>query len=51
MGQLNIVWVMQGTAEDQLVEKRFIKVGLVKEGGMIEVISGLKEGEFLFQKP
>tara|TARA_R110001592_G_scaffold288331_4_gene557350 strand:- start:6167 stop:7225 length:1059 start_codon:yes stop_codon:yes gene_type:complete len=51
VGQLNIVWVMQGTAEDQLVEKRFIKVGLVKEGGMIEVISGLKEGEFLFQKP
>jgi len=51
VGQLNIVWVKQAKSDEQVVEKRLIKVGLVKEGGMVEVISGLKAGEYLLQKP
>ena len=50
-GQLNIVWVKQSKTDEQVVEKRLIKVGLVKEDGMVDVISGLKAGEYLVQKP
>tara|TARA_R110001592_G_scaffold68269_4_gene209147 strand:+ start:2557 stop:3615 length:1059 start_codon:yes stop_codon:yes gene_type:complete len=51
IGQLNIVWVVQAKSETQLVEKRLIKTGLVNEGGMVAVISGLKAGEYLVLKP
>lgn len=51
VGQLNIAWVMQGNDENQSVEKRFVKVGLTNEPGMLEIVSGLKAGEYLIQKP
>lgn len=42
-GQLDIVWVQD---EDRLV-RRFIRTGREVEDGMLEVISGLEEGELL----
>lgn len=51
VGQLNIVWVVQTNTKGQAVEKRFVKVGLTNEPGMLEVVSGLKAGEYLIQKP
>jgi RND family efflux transporter MFP subunit len=51
VGQLNVVWVVQSKTKEQTVEKRLIKTGLVDEGGMVVVISGLKTGEYLVSKP
>jgi hypothetical protein len=31
VGQLNIVWVLQSKTEEQIVEKRLIKTGLVND--------------------
>ncbi len=41
IGQLDIVWV----ANQELVERRLIRTGKTYEDGMIEVVSGLEEGE------
>ena len=51
VGQLNIVWVAQSDNSSQAIEKRFVKTGLVDEGGMVDIISGLKAGEYLVLKP
>jgi len=51
VGQLNIVWVVQGPVGQALIEKRFVKTGLLHEQGMIEIVSGLSEGERLLMKP
>lgn len=51
VGQLNIVWVAKTHIDGQTVEKRFVKVGLTNEPEMLEVVSGLKAGEYLIQKP
>tara|TARA_R110000850_G_scaffold40709_7_gene104605 strand:- start:30 stop:152 length:123 start_codon:yes stop_codon:yes gene_type:complete len=34
-----------------IVEKRFIKIGLRNEAGMVAVVSGLKADESLLAKP
>lgn len=49
-GQMNIVWVLQTKGDKQIIEKRFVKVGMSQQGDLIEVISGLKEGETLVPK-
>lgn len=51
VGQLNIVWVVQGPVGQALIEKRFVKTGLLHEQDMIEIVSGLSEGERLLMKP
>lgn len=50
IGQLNVVWVQQ-LNDNKTIEKRFIKVGLINEAGMVDVVSGLKSGEYLLPKP
>ena len=40
-GQLNIVWI----ASEGGVDRRFIRIGREVRPGMLEVISGLEEGE------
>jgi RND family efflux transporter MFP subunit len=46
LGQLNVVWVLD---KDQIA-RRFIRLGDYQENGLVEVISGLKEGEFLLPR-
>ena len=48
VGQLNIVWVQ--SIDNKKIEKRFIKTGLINETGMVEVVSGLKAGEYLLDR-
>lgn len=50
VGQLNVVWVVQPGDVNKLQEKRFVKIGLINEGGLVDVVSGLKAGEFLVSK-
>lgn len=50
VGQLNIVWVVHQKAEEKILEKRFVKVGMSQKDDLIEVISGLTEGEILVPK-
>lgn len=50
-GQLSIVWVVHPQGDMHTVEKRFVKVGLSQYEGMIEVISGLEQDEYLLPKP
>ena len=42
-GQLDVVWVQN----DDHIDRRFIRRGRELQGGMLEVISGLEEGELL----
>ena len=42
-GQLDVVWVQS----DDHIDRRFIRRGRELQGGMLEVISGLEEGELL----
>ncbi len=51
VGQLNIVWVLQAENAKQFIEKRFVKVGMLLEGDMVEIVSGLKAGERLVPSP
>ena len=51
IGQLNVVWVQQTKGVNKILEKRFVKIGLTNEASMAEVVSGLKPGEYLVQKP
>jgi membrane fusion protein (multidrug efflux system) len=46
-GQLDIVWVI----EDGRIDRRFIRAGRKVSSGMIEVISGLEEGDRLLPPP
>ena len=46
-GQLDIVWVI----EDGRTDRRFIRAGREISPGMIEVISGLEEGDRLLPPP
>jgi membrane fusion protein (multidrug efflux system) len=46
-GQLDIVWVIEGGR----IDRRFIRAGRKISPGMIEVISGLKEGDRLLPPP
>lgn len=47
IGQLDVVWVItQGRSE-----RRFIRTGKRHEGGLLEVVSGLEEGEMLLPAP
>lgn len=51
VGQLDIVWVLQANDNTKTIEKRFVKTGFINEHGMVDIISGLKSGESLVQKP
>lgn len=43
VGQLNIVWVLEGGQ----MARRFIRLGDMQEEGMVEVISGLNNGDIV----
>jgi RND family efflux transporter MFP subunit len=43
VGQLEVVWVLK----DGMIDKRFIRTGKPADDGLIEVLSGLSEGELI----
>jgi len=47
VGQLNVVWVF----DDGSVARRFIRTGKQHDHGLIEVVSGLSEGETILPGP
>ena len=47
VGQLDVVWV----ANHDHIERRFIRAGKKHENGLLEVVSGLKEGDMLLPIP
>jgi membrane fusion protein, multidrug efflux system len=47
VGQLDVVWV----AHNGVVERRFVRLGQQGKDGLIEVISGLEDGDLLLPRP
>lgn len=47
VGQLDVVWV----AHEGLAERRFVRLGQQDNDGMIEVISGLQDGDLVLPRP
>lgn len=47
VGQLDVVWMQR----DGRVERRFIRIGKVLPDGLVEVVSGLDEGDRILRHP
>ena len=47
VGQLDLVWVY----EDGQSYRRFVRIGSVDQNGQVEILAGLKEGEWVLPLP